>query len=133
MTFAGLNYLAIIVAAVAGFATGMIWYNLLGKQWAAALGKAPGDMKPAPRPFITAALALLVMAWMLAGLIGHLGEVTLRSGAVSGAFVWFGFVLTTVAVNHAFQGAKTALTAINAGHWLAVLVIMGGVIGAFGV
>jgi len=44
------------------------------------------------------------MAWMLAGVLGHLGpgQVTLRNGVISGAFLWFGFVLATMAVNNAF-------------------------------
>jgi len=133
MAFAGMNYAAVIVAAIVGFLAGAVWYGLLGKQWLAALGKRKGDMKPSPGPFITAAVALLVMAYVLAGAIGHLGEVNLRIGVISGAILWAGFVATTVAVNNAFQGAKVTLTLIDAGHWLVVLVLMGGVIGAFGV
>jgi hypothetical protein len=33
------------------------------------------------------------MAWMLAGLMGHLADVTIRGGIVSAFFVWVGFVL----------------------------------------
>ena len=36
-------------------------------------------------------------------------------------------------VNHAFEGAKPMLTVIDGGHWLAVLLLMGAIIGAFGV
>jgi hypothetical protein len=36
-------------------------------------------------------------------------------------------------VNHAFGGAKPMLTLIDGGYWLAVLLIQGAVIGAFGV
>ncbi len=133
MTFAGINYIAVVIAALAGFGTGMVWYMVLGRSWMAALGKTEADRKPRPLPFIIAIVALLIMAWMLAGVIGHLGEVTIRNGALSGLFIWFGFVLTTIGVNHAFQGAKPMLTAIDAGHWLFVLVIQGAVIGAFGV
>jgi hypothetical protein len=72
------------------------------------------------------------MAWMLAGLMGHLSDVTIKGGVVSAIFVWIGFVLTTVATNHAFEGLRPLVTAIDAGHWLAVLVLMGAIIGAFG-
>lgn len=58
---------------------------------------------------------------------------TLANGLISGAFLWAGFVLTTVAVNYAFQGVKRMLTIIDAGHWLGVLLVQGAVIGAFGV
>lgn len=133
MVYAGTNYIAILVAAIAGFAAGGIWYNLFGKQWMAALGRTAADMKPSPGPFIVAGIADLVMAWVLAGVVGHLGQVTLLNGIISAALVWLGFVATTLAVNHAFQGAPRALTLIDGGHWLAVLLIMGGIIGAFGV
>ena len=53
-------------------------------------------------------------------------------GIISAAFVWVGFVLTTTATNQAFHGDKPVVTAIDAGHWLAVLVVMGAIIGAFG-
>jgi len=133
MIFAGMNYAAVVVAAIVGFFAGAVWYGVLGKYWLAALGKSKADMKPAPGPFIVAAIALLVMAYVLAGTIGHLGEVDMGTGIISGAIIWAGFVATTVAVNNAFQGAKLSLTLIDAGHWLLVLLLMGAVIGAFGV
>jgi hypothetical protein len=52
---------------------------------------------------------------------------------ISGFLVWLGFVITTMGVNHAFSGAKPMLTLIDGGYWLAVLIIQGAVIGAFGV
>jgi hypothetical protein len=75
------------------------------------------------------------MAWALAGVIGHLGvgQVTVRNGVISGLFAWLGFVVTTLAVNNAFGGRRVMLTAIDAGHWLVVLLIMGAIIGAMGV
>ncbi|MCP3655294.1 MAG: DUF1761 domain-containing protein [Herbaspirillum sp.] len=84
-------------------------------------------------PFIIALVALFVMALMLAGLMGHLGYVTIKGGVISGFFVWVGFVITTMGVNHAFGGAKPMLTLIGGGHWLAELLVMGAVISAFGV
>jgi len=59
--------------------------------------------------------------------------VTLRSGVISGAFLWFGFVLTTMTVNYAFSGRDRRLLLIDAGNWLIVLLVMGAVIGFFGV
>jgi len=133
MEFAGTNYLAVVVAAAAGFITGGFWYGVLGNAWAQAQGKTKDDFKPSPKPFIIAIISQLVMAYVLSGLIGHLGDVTLTRGIISSLFVWAGFVITTLATNHAFQHAKPSLTLIDGGHWLAVLLVMGAVIGAFGV
>jgi hypothetical protein len=134
MSFSGINYFAVVIAALAGFGLGAVWYMVLGRAWMRALGKTEAELKSAkPLPFIIAIVALFVMAWILAGLMGHLGNVTVRGGLISGAFVWLGFVITTMGVNHAFSGAKPMLTLIDGGHWLAVLLIQGAVIGAFGV
>lgn len=137
MAFAGMNYLAILIAAVAGYGFGALWYMLLARPWMAALGKTEAEIKarPSPAPFVLAGLAMLVMAFMLAGVVGHLGEgqVTLRNGIITGVFCWFGFVLTTMSVNHVFQGARPMLTLIDSGHWLGVLLVQGAIIGAMGV
>ena len=143
MTFAGINYLAVVVAAVAGWLVGAVWYNVLANHWLAAQGwsmeafkQEQAAIKGDPRaylPFVLAFVANLAMAWVLAGLIGHLGQVTIRGGVISGAFAWLGFVVTTIAVNYAFGGRRWRLFAIDAGHWLAALVVKGIIIGAFGV
>ncbi len=73
------------------------------------------------------------MAWMLAGLMGHLGDVTIRGGVISALLRLARLRLTTIGTNHAFEGMKPMVTVIDAGHWLAVLVLMGAIIGAFGV
>jgi hypothetical protein len=139
MAFTGVNYLAVLFAAVAAWVLGAVWYRVLSAHWLAALGKTAAEMKgpdgkpKSYAPFILVFVAEVIMAWMLAGLLGHLGAVTLKNGVISGAFCWFGFVLTTIAVNNAFGGRKIMLTVIDAGHWLAVLLLMGAIIGAFGV
>ena len=73
------------------------------------------------------------MAYILAGVIGHVHVMTVRGGMIIGAFVWAGFVATTTGVTQQFEGQKPLLTAIDVGHWLAVLVVMGVIIGLFGV
>jgi Protein of unknown function (DUF1761) len=143
MAFAGISYLAVFVAAVAGWLVGAAWYNVLARHWLAAQGRSleafkqeQAALKGNPKtylPFVLAFVASLVMAWVLAGLIGHLGQVTIRAGIISGAFAWLGFVVTTIAVNYAFGGRTWRLFVIDAGHWLALLLVQGAIIGAFGV
>ena len=140
MHFAGLSLFAIVLAAVVSFMFGWLWYGILfPKQWMAAAGKTEADLKaqggPTPTPFVISFVALLVMAWVLAAVIGHLGPgaITLRSGVIAGALMWLGFVATTLAVNHTFQGAKPVLTLLDGGHWLGVLLLQGAVIGWLGV
>ncbi|MCB1546351.1 MAG: DUF1761 domain-containing protein [Hyphomicrobiaceae bacterium] len=141
MNFAGISYLAVALAAAASFMFGGVWYGLLGKQWMAAVGLTEDQVKARSSSgsmlwvFSLTIVAQFVMAFVLAGLIGHLGKgfVTLRNGMISGAFVWLGFVVTTLLVNHSFQGTRPSLTAIDAGHWLGVLLIQGAIIGLIGI
>jgi hypothetical protein len=58
--------------------------------------------------------------------------VTLRNGIISAAFLWFGFVLTTMTVNYSFSGRDRRLLLIDLGNWLIVLLVIGAVIGAIG-
>ncbi len=128
------NYLAVVIAAVAGFFLSWGWYARFGKIWMKALGQSKENLEgPKPLPFVVAAIAYLLMAWMLAGLMGHLANVTVRGGIISAFFVWAGFVLTTTTVNQIFRGAALSVTLIDLGNWLAVLIVMGVIIGAFGI
>jgi hypothetical protein len=134
MRFAGINYLAVIVAAVAAFAFGAAYYSLLSKPWLRATRIDPTEMKRSPAPFIVSFVGELIMAWMLAGVLGHLGpgQVTLWNGVVSAFFIWLGFMATTTAIAHRYQGYGWDLTIIDAGHWLGVALVMGAIIGWWG-
>ena len=139
MPFAGVNHLAILIAAVAGWLAGAAWYMSLGKLWAAALDMTPAQMEECRKrpyawvPFVLVFVTNLVMAWTLAGILGHFGAFTVKDGAITGALCWFGFVLTAMLANNAFAMRSHRLTAIDTGHYLVVLVLMGAIIGAMGV
>ena len=135
MSFAGENYLAVVVAAIVAWLFGAAWYGLLGKPWMKAARLDPSTMKMSATPFIVSFVAELMMAYVLAGVLGHLGpgQVTLLNGVVSALFVWAGFIATTIAVNQRYQGFGWTLTLIDAGHWLGVALLMGAVIGWWGV
>lgn len=141
MQFAGINYLAVLAGAIASFMFGGVWYGVLSKPWMAAAGLSEEIIKDSHKRGATtylmalAFVAQLIMAVVLAGLIGHLGaeQITLGNGVISALFVWAGFVLTAITVNHSFQMRLGTLTLIDGGHWLGVLLIQGAVIGLLGV
>lgn len=133
--------IAVAVATVAGFAFGAVYYTALGKPWLAAVGKTEEEIKlnRSATPFVVSAVGLLVMAYVIS--VGYYGpyaeamaetygdSVAQRIGAALA--VWLGFVVTTMATNDAFEGNSAKLTAINAGHWLGVLLIQNLVFVAF--
>jgi len=126
------NYLAVLVAAIAAYGFGAIYYMSLSNAWLDAVGLKKEQLSTSKTPFIVAAVANLVMAGTLAGLMAHLGPITIRAGIISGALCWLGFVATTIAVNNVYPGRKPKLSIIDGIHWLGVLVIQGAIIGAFG-
>ena len=135
-----INFLAVFVAGVAGWLVGAVWYGVLGKQWMAALGwteadcAGPDGKRHMPiGPMIIAFVAQLIMALMLGGIVGHMGPPSIATGIISGVLVWFGFVITAITVNNAFQKRKPMLTVIDGGHWLAVMLVMGVILGLMGV
>ena len=136
MKFANINYLAVLVAAVVAWLAGAVWYTAFSRTWATAHGMTPESLhakrhqSAACLPFIVAFVAELVMAWLLAGILFHVGSVTVRRGVIAGALCWFGFVLTTMAVNNIFARRDRRLILVDGGHWLLVLLLMGAVLGA---
>ena len=68
-------------------------------------------------------------AFEQAGIAG----VTIRTGIISAAAVWLGFVATTQTVNYSFGKRPLKLLMIDSGHWLVVLLLQGLVIGFMGV
>jgi hypothetical protein len=141
MVISAMNWIVIACAAIVAWLFGAAYYGPLGKIWLAAQGRTIEEMKAANAgksgvekafPFVLSFVAEIVMAWTLYGLLVHLENFTVGSGLTSAAFIWFGFVLTTTAVNNAYPGRKLLLTVIDAGHWLGALLIIGAIVGGFG-
>jgi len=128
------NWLAVLIGAVAGMAIGAGWYTTLGKQWMSALGKGETEFKPNDwTPFAWGFATQLVTAYFVALITPALfGEVTVWSGILAGAHMWFGFVLTTLILNHRYQNMPWKLTLIDGGYLLIVLVVQGIIVGLFG-
>ena len=131
----------ILIAAIVAWLFGAAYYTLLAPRWLAAQGKTVAQHKaelaaqPAWRkalPFVLSFVAAFVMGMTLYGIMTHGNLFYARAGAISGAFCWFGLVLTTMAVNNVYAGRRFALFVIDAAHWLVVLVIIGAIVGAWG-
>ena len=134
MDFATVDFVACLVAAVAAYAFGIVWYMTLSKAWVAAIGKDPAELKANANPvtFAVTALACLVTAVVLAMIWGGgLAMVGLWPVLRTAIILWVGFVLTTVAVHHAYQGQRRSLTLIDGGYGLGVVVIESGVLWLF--
>ena len=133
----GVNWIGVIIAMVASNALGVAWYMGLSKQWVAAQGKTVDEVKAATggsvTPYIWSAASQLVMAYFLAVLTASIfGATTISNAVLVGVVVWFGFMASAMVLNHRYQGHPWALTFIDGGYLLGVMIVQGIVIGLFG-
>ncbi len=117
---------AILVAAVAGWIFGAIWYGILSKPYQRALGLNPDDCKDKKMPvapMIVAFVAALVMSAVLFQLLTNLGVLDVKGAALAGLTIGVGFLLTSILVNNMFQQKPFTLTIIDGGHWVLAVVV----------
>lgn len=127
------HWLAIIVAAVINMVVGMVWYSkgFLGKEWAKLTDRKLEDMSGGGVGYGVAAVGALIQAYILAHFVVYAGSDTFGRGLVTGFWLWLGFVAIAIAVNYVFEGRSWALWKINAGYFLVVLLINGGLLAAW--
>jgi len=141
VNFTHANLLSILVAAVAAWVFGGIYYTALSRPWIAAQGKtleqckAEQDSKSGMAkgaPFVTVFVSEVIIGWVLYGILLHMNTFSVRAGIISAVLCWFGFVLTTITTNNAFGGRSLMLTFIDSAAWLGAFVIIGGIVGGWG-
>jgi len=121
----------VLVAAIAAMIIGSLWYSkiLFGKEWQALVGLKDSDMKAgASKAMVTAAVAALITAYVLAHIVVYANAKTWMDGAVTGFWIWLGFVATMLVSGAAFEDRPMKLTLINAGNQLVALVVMGAIL-----
>ena len=128
----GINALAVLVAGLAFFVLGAIWYTLLGKVWAKEAGvdwENPGGNVPLifGLTFVCEVLAAAVIASLLhtSGMAGTL------AGVHFGLLTGIGISCSLLAVNYLFQRRSLKLYLIDAGHIVLGLAIVGAIVGAW--
>lgn len=126
-----LNWLAVLVAALAYFAIGAVWYAppLFGKTWAAAGGLATPDpgTRPSPAIYVTPLVGSVLASVALGMLAEATGSDTLQRGIVLGLVCGIGFAVSITFVTAQFESEKPepmVWGAITAGyHALGILVV----------
>ena len=98
MDFTTVNLLGVLVAAIAAFVVGSIYYPLMSKPWLKASRRDPSTIKMSYSPFVISFIGELVMAFAFAALLGAItfgdpGEYTILNGLMWGAMLWLGFVM----------------------------------------
>jgi len=90
-----INYSAVIVAALANYAIGSVWYGVLfTKQWKTLSGIS--EMKLAPGVIVLGLVASFLMSYVLAHALifasGYMKMSGIGGGLMCGFFNWLGFI-----------------------------------------
>jgi hypothetical protein len=132
--FGDLNWAAVIVAGLAYFVLGAVWYTnaLFGRQYRTALGVDP-DVQAQPDPML---LVTNFVGWMVAavamGLIAvSVGADSVLDGIVLGLVVSVGVILTQLVVNARYEGRGTALLRVNGPYTVIGYALMGAILAAW--
>ncbi|KRT76156.1 MAG: hypothetical protein XU14_C0062G0007 [Armatimonadetes bacterium CSP1-3] len=127
-----INYLAVVVAAVASMIIGAIWYSprVFGRMWMRLTGKTMDQMagQSAGRGYLVTFIGSLVMAWVLAMFVDFTNATSIGAGAFTGFWVWLGFVATVGLAGVTFGGQPWGLYVLNMGNYLVTLAVMGAIL-----
>lgn len=115
----GVSWIAVIVGAVAAFMLGWAWYSpkLFGTKWAEGLGVALGSASEMPiGAMVTQAIGLLLMSWFVGVTAANNALLTVILATV--AFTLLGYS------GGMFGKQNAYVRNVNAGYWIAALVVM---------
>jgi hypothetical protein len=127
-----MNYVAIVVAAVAAFVASVVWYALFGNAMTELREADPAaaDSGTSVWTVLFVVAQSLVVALMLAYFVAHLGISNWRGAARLGALIWvFPAMILLGSVVH--ENVPLMLAAIHAGDWLVKLLLMSVILGVW--
>jgi len=121
------NYLAVVIAAVASFLSGGLWYSnaLFGKAWQRESGVTDEQIKNGnmAKIFGLSLVLSLLAAWVFALFLGPRPPVALGLGAgFSAGLCW---VAASFGINYLFERRSFKLFLINGGYHTLQFTIIG--------
>lgn len=135
------NFWAVLVATVASFIVGMIWYapGVFGEKWRKLIkmDKKVMDKGPAPSAWVLTVLGAFLQAYVLACVTFLManyfdGNSWMQSALMSGLWMWLGFQLSMILTHDSFEQRPLNLSVLTAGNQLATLTAMALAIGWIG-
>jgi len=128
------NYLAVVVAAVAYWFLGALWYAVLfSKPWMALehmTEEQARSMNPI-LPYVITLLLNLLIAFVLAQVCLWRNATTAARGASLGILLWIGVVGPITYTTYMYELRPFQLFAINQFYPLVGLCLMGAILGAW--
>jgi hypothetical protein len=135
--FIGINFWAVLAAAVATLVLGFLWYSpiLFANPWMRLMGIDPNDkaklaemQKSAGKLYGLAFVASIVSAIVLAKIMVITTIHTIPYGMKVGFAVWLGFVTTVQLTGALFGKQPSRLYLINTGYQLVCYLAMGAIL-----
>ncbi|HEY6945211.1 MAG TPA: DUF1761 domain-containing protein [Candidatus Acidoferrum sp.] len=135
-----LNWLAILVAAIASMVLGFLWYSplLFAKAWTREMGYDINDKtkmdemrKSAVPAYAGSFVASLIAAFTLALILHGMRAESLHFGLMASFHIWLGFVATVQFSGALFAKQSMKLFAINTGYQLVCYLVMGAILVAW--
>ena len=128
-----INYVAALVAALANWIIGMLWYSpiLFGNTWTKLSKIDPKKMdmkKEMPKIAGIGLLGAFVSAVVLGLLIDMTISTTLVEGMTIGFWAWLGFAATTLVNGVLYEKKPWSLYIINSGYLFAAYIAMGAIL-----
>jgi hypothetical protein len=130
-----INYLAVLVAAIASMVLGFLWFGpIFGKKWIALMGFKEAEMMEARKKsmvktnvilFVGALVMSFVLAHALIFASTYLMMWGVSAGIMAGFWNWLGFIAPVTLGTVLFDGRSWKLWFLNNGYWLLSLMIMG--------
>ena len=124
------NYLHVLVAAVAVFVLGWLWYSpvLFFKPWMRMRGLDPvaalqGAKMPSGK-LVIELLRCVLLAYVIARFVALLGVTSLMSAVHFGLFLWIGFPVIILTGSVLWENTPVGVAAIHAGDWLVKLLVI---------
>jgi hypothetical protein len=130
------NWLAVLLGALAGFLVGGIWYGpLMGKRWMGAVGLSEDQLKSGNMALIYGLTFVfsLIASWTLAHTFATYGrDLSFEVKVLTALGVALGFIVPAIGTNYLFSHKSRTLFFIDAGYWLLFYAAMGAVHAALG-
>lgn len=131
-----MQWIAVILAAVAAYAFGAFWYTTMSKQWIAAAGIAvDANGRPAGSgsavPYVIGFVAELIVAGMTRHIFVQAGLDTLGEGIMGGFGIGAFLITPWVAMNYAFAGRSYRLMALDGVNSIVGCTLIGIVLSFF--
>jgi hypothetical protein len=128
----GINFLAVVVAAVAAFVVSSVWYIVFSKELAkVSAAFAEALQKPQPWKMLVVIVQSLVLALVLAYFIGLIGDVGWMGAVRVGVLLWIGLSAMQWVGSIMWEKVPLKMAAIHAGDWLVKLVVIAVIVGVW--